>query len=97
MIRCAVADDMEEELMDEDDDARDEFNLQVLDPFGPDWTTYELEDDLDGLYYFDDEDIFDVEDVAAEMHGLGEERDDEDLDEDEDDYDDDFVDTLTYG
>ncbi|EAQ88248.1 hypothetical protein CHGG_04867 [Chaetomium globosum CBS 148.51] len=92
-----LTDDMEEELMDEDDDARDEFNLQVLDPFGPDWTTYELEDDLDGLYYFDDEDIFDVEDVAAEMHGLGEERDDEDLDEDEDDYDDDFVDTLTYG
>jgi hypothetical protein len=92
---------MEEELMDEDDDARDEFNLQVLDPFGPDWTEYELEDELDGLYYFDDEDIFDVEDVAAELDGLDEDRDDEDgeddgEDGDEEDDDDEFAAALTH-
>jgi hypothetical protein len=91
---------MEEELMDEDDDSRDEFNLQVLDPFGPDWTEYELEDELDGLYYFDDEDIFDVEDVAAELDGLDEGRDEEDDGEDgdeEDDDDDEFAAALTHG
>ena len=74
--------------MDEDDDARDEFNLQVLDPFGPHWTEYELEDELDGLYYFDDEDIFDVEDVAAELDGLDEDRDEEDEDGDDGEEDD---------
>lgn len=87
--------------MDEDDDARDEFNLQVLDPFGPDWTEYELEDELDGLYYFDDEDIFDVEDVAAELDGLDgldEDRDEEDEggEEDDDDDDDEFA-ALAHG
>jgi hypothetical protein len=73
---------MDEELDDEGEDGEsgDEFVLQGLDPFGPDWTEYGLDDDeLDGLYYFDDEDVFDVEDVEAELAGLH-----EDLEEDED-------------
>ncbi|KAK4038244.1 hypothetical protein C8A01DRAFT_37829 [Parachaetomium inaequale] len=77
-----IADDMDEELADDDDDSGDEFNLQVLDPFGPDWTGYELEDELDGLYHFDAEDIFDVEDLDG-LEGV--EEDDEDEDEDEED------------
>ncbi|KAL2156987.1 hypothetical protein VTH06DRAFT_8830 [Thermothelomyces fergusii] len=88
-----VADDMERELDDNDDDEDlgDVVNLQVLDPFGPDWTEYELEDELAGLYYFDDEDIFDVEDVEAVLEGMeslpdgDDDEDDEDEDEDGDD------------
>ncbi|KAK4244563.1 hypothetical protein C7999DRAFT_35078 [Corynascus novoguineensis] len=85
-----IADDMEDELADEDEVSEDGVDLQVLDPFGPDWTEYELEDELAGLYYFDDYDIFDVEDVEAELEGLeglgDDDDDDDDDDEDEDDY-----------
>ncbi|AEO55468.1 hypothetical protein MYCTH_2299331 [Thermothelomyces thermophilus ATCC 42464] len=87
-----IADDMEDELADDDEDSGDEVNLQVLDPFGPDWTEYELEDELAGLYYFDDEDIFDVEDVEAELEGIeglhNGDDDEEEEEEDDDDYED---------
>ncbi|KAH6635554.1 hypothetical protein B0J18DRAFT_419107 [Chaetomium sp. MPI-SDFR-AT-0129] len=99
-----IADDIDEEMEAEDDDSADEVNLQDLAPFGPDWTEFELEDELDGLYYFDDEDIFDVEDVVAELTGLSEgfmngegggDLDDEDEDG-EDDLDMDDMDDGDY-
>jgi ABC-type Zn2+ transport system substrate-binding protein/surface adhesin len=103
-----VADDMDEELADDDDDSGDEFNLQVLDPFGPDWTGYELEDELDGLYHFDAEDIFDVEDLDGlegtedddedeEEEHNGEDEEDQDGEDDDDDDDPESATDLTHG
>ncbi|KAH6856798.1 hypothetical protein B0I37DRAFT_403282 [Chaetomium sp. MPI-CAGE-AT-0009] len=94
-----MAADTEEEYMDEDEAAGVEFNLQVLDPFGADWTEYELEDELDGLYWFNADDIFDIEDLEGEVIWPDEDRDEEDdgdVDVDDDD-DDELAATLTHG
>ena len=103
-MNFAVADDMDEELASEDDgdDSGDEIFPLGLDPFGEDWAEYELEDELDAMYYFDDEDVFDVEDIEGEVAGLvdPDEDDDEDDDEEEgeeDDEDDEAAAQLTHG
>lgn len=78
---------MDEEIASDDDDAAHDQELfpDGMDPFGleafgADWAGYELEDELDGLYYFDDDDVFDVEDLEAELqdYEAGEEEDDDD-------------------
>lgn len=85
---------MDEEIADGDDDGtdpEDPFFPDGLDPFGleslgADWAGYELEDELDGLYYFDDDDVFDMEDLDAEMlhYEAGEEEEDDDSLDDND-------------
>ncbi|KAK4103793.1 hypothetical protein N658DRAFT_467377 [Parathielavia hyrcaniae] len=79
-----IADDMDEELDDEGEESGDEFVLQGLDPFGPDWTEYELDDELDGLYYFDDEDVFEADDLEAHLGGPGEDDEEEEEGNDDD-------------
>ncbi|KAK4156848.1 hypothetical protein C8A00DRAFT_40754 [Chaetomidium leptoderma] len=91
-----IADDLDKELVDYDEDgieSGDEFVLEALDPLGADWADYELEDEMDAVYFFDDEDVFDVEDLEGELEGLAEvEGEDEDEDEegveDDDEVDD---------
>ncbi|AEO67048.1 uncharacterized protein THITE_2064207 [Thermothielavioides terrestris NRRL 8126] len=72
-----IADDMQE-----DPAARGSAD-EDLDHFGAeaDWAEYEMEDELDALYYFDDDDIFDVEDGEAYQPSELDEVDDEDEDE----------------
>jgi hypothetical protein len=92
-LGVAVADDLDEEIASDDDEGEeeDEFFPDGLDPFGleafggGDWAGYELEDELDGLYYFDDDDVFDVEDLeaVADYEPGEEEEDDESLDDDD--------------
>ncbi|SPQ23754.1 aca2fa22-c3ee-45fd-a060-ed797279f8c2 [Thermothielavioides terrestris] len=72
-----IADDMQE-----DPAARGSAD-EDLDQFGAeaDWAEYEMQDELDALYYFDDDDIFDVEDGEAYQPSELDEVDDEDEDE----------------
>jgi hypothetical protein len=94
-LGVAVADDLDEEIASDDDEGEeeDEFFPDGLDPFGleafggGDWAGYELVDELDGLYYFDDDDVFDVEDLVAYEPGEGEEEEEEEDDESLDDDD----------
>lgn len=90
---------MDQDFGDDDEadfESEDELTAGALDPFWPDLGEYELEDELDGMYFFDDEDIFEVEDVAplgglAGLVGL----DDDDDDDDDEDEEHDEADTET--
>ncbi|KAK3292249.1 uncharacterized protein B0H64DRAFT_346948 [Chaetomium fimeti] len=92
-----IAADPEEKAMDEDETAQVEFDLEagVGEPFWPDGAEDDLEDEMEGLYFFDPQDIFDEFDVLDEdpdEEGYGLDGDDDDDDDDED-----LIATLAHG
>ncbi|KAK3900135.1 hypothetical protein C8A05DRAFT_17516 [Staphylotrichum tortipilum] len=66
-----LSDDMSEELASEGESEDEELLLQDLDPFNSDvWAEYELEDELDAMYYFDADDVLEMDEVEAELQAL---------------------------